>query len=284
MEEVTAAGQPVAYLESLLDRLACPLDNSVPLSAVRDAEGEIVALRSRDAEYRVVGNVPCLIPELGKGAGRDLPLWQGHQKKMWQEYQDGEEGVFTPEDDTMGRDVGEIIARSGCGLCLDVGCGALPWPVYMAASSEQVEWIGIDPFLGDVARRFPFVQGLGEYLPFLPDAFDGALYASTIYHLFEPKRSLSRLGSVLKPEGKLFVWYTGCRVGPRYFLWRGLRALGFARRYNDNYQWAFTHQSMRTLLAEAGFAVEDEVFLCETCPDFPTCDHPSEYLTVAHRV
>ena len=95
MEEVTAAGQPAAYLESLLDRLACPLDNSVPLSAVRDADGEIVALRSRDAEYRVVRNVPCLVPELGRGAGGDLPLWQGHQKKMWQEHQEGEEGVFS---------------------------------------------------------------------------------------------------------------------------------------------------------------------------------------------
>jgi SAM-dependent methyltransferase len=283
MEEVTAAGQPAAYLESLLDRLACTLDNSVPLSVVRDADGEIVALRSRHAEYRVVRNVPCLIPELGKGAGRDLPLWQGHQEKMWQEHQDGEEGVFTPEDDTMGRDVGEIIARSGGGLYLDVGCGALAWPVYMAASSEEVEWIGIDPFLGDVARRFPFVQGLGEYLPFLPEVFDGTLYASTIYHLLDPRRSLRCLGNVLKPKGKLFVWYTACRVGPRYYLWKGLRALGLALRYSKNFQRAFTPKSMRTLLAEAGFAVEDEVFLCKTCPDFPTCDHPSEYLTIAHR-
>jgi SAM-dependent methyltransferase len=283
MEGVTAAGQPAAYLESLLDRLACPLDNRVPLSAVRDTGGAIVALRSRDAEYRVIGNVPCLVPELGKGAGRDLPSWQGHQQEMWQEYQDGEEGVFTPEDDTMGRDVGEIIARSGGGLYLDVGCGALARPVYMAASSGQVEWIGVDPFLGDVARRFPFVQGLGEYLPFLPGTFDGALYASTIYHLLDPRRSLGRVGSVLKPEGKLFVWYTACRVGRRYYLWRGLRALGFARRCSENFQWAFTPKSLHTLLAGAGFAVEDEVFLCETCPDFPTCDHPSEYLAIARR-
>jgi len=284
MEEMTAAGQPAEYLESLLDCLACPLDNSVSLSAVRDAAGEIVALRSRDAEYRVVHNVPCLVPELGKGAGGDLPLWRAHQKKMWREYQDGVEGIFTSEGNTMGRDVGEIIARSGGRLCLDVGCGALAWPVYMAASSERVEWIGVDPFLGDAARQFPFVQGLGEYLPFLPEVFDGALYASTIYHQLEPRRSLRRVRSVLKPMGKLFVWYTASRVGPKYFVWRGLRALGFARRYNEDYQWAFTPKSLRTLLEGAGFAVEDEVFLCEACPDFSTCDHPSDYLIIAHRM
>ena len=284
MPEIVAAGQPVEYLESLLDCLACPLDNSVSLSAVQDATGKIVTLRSRDAEYRVVHNVPCLIPELGKGMGGDLPQWQTHQKKMWQEYQDGVEGVFTYEDNPMGREVGQIIARSGGRRYLDVGCGAMAWPVYMAASSECVEWIGIDPFFGDVARQFPFVQGLGEYLPFLPESFDGALYASTIYHLLNPQRSLRRVHSVLKPMGKLFVWYSASRADAKYVAWRALRALGFARLYDSDHQWAFTPKSLRTLIEGAGFAVEDEVFLCETCPDFSTCDYPSEYLVIAHRI
>lgn len=186
MEDVTTAGQPAEHLESLLEILACPLDNSVPLSAVRNDAGEVVALRSRDAEYPVVHNVPCLIPGLGVGAEDDLPLWQAHQRKMWREYQDGDEGIFTAEGHTMGRHVGEIIARSGGGLYLDVGCGALAWPAYMAASSGRVGWIGVDPFLGDATRQFPFVQGLGEYLPFLREVFDGALYAGTIYHLLDP--------------------------------------------------------------------------------------------------
>lgn len=284
MDEMTAAGQPPEYLESLLDILACPLDNSVPLSAVRNAAGEVVALRSRDAEYPVVYNVPRLIPGLGEGAGGALPLWQAHQSKMWQEYQDGDEGVFTHEDNEMGRHVGEIIAASGGRLCLDVGCGARPWPVYMAASSACVQWIGVDPFLGDAARRFPFVQGMGEYLPFRREVFDGALYASTLYHLLDPGRSLRRVHSILKPTGKLFVWYTASRLGRKYLIWRGLRTLGFARMYNENYQWAFTPRSLRTQLERAGFVVEDSVFLCESCEDFPTCKQPSEYLAIAHRL
>src|SRR5512139_3097013 len=119
MDEVTVAGQPAEALESLLGLLACPLDNSVPLSAVRNAAGEVVTLRSRDAEYPVVHNVPCLIPGLGKGARGDLPLWQAHQKKMWREYQDGDQGVFTSEGNPLGRHVGEIIAALGGGLWLD---------------------------------------------------------------------------------------------------------------------------------------------------------------------
>jgi ubiquinone/menaquinone biosynthesis C-methylase UbiE len=180
--------------------------------------------------------------------------------------------------------VGEVIAGSGGGLYLDAGCGARAWPVYMAASSGCVRWIGVDPFLGDAARRFPFVQGLGEYLPFLREVFDGALYASTIYHLLEPQRSLRRAYSVLKPMGKLFVWYTAIRPGREYLMWRGLRTLGVARMYNEDYQWAFTPKSLRTQLERASFVLEDEVFLCEGCSDFPRCDHASEYLAIAHRI
>ena len=284
MDEMTGASQPAEYLNSLLGYLACPLDNSVPLSPVRNAAGDVTALRSMDAEYQVVRNVPCLIPELGKGAGADLPLWQAHQSKMWREYQDGDEGVFTPEGNAVGRHVGEIIARSGRGLYLDVGCGALARPAYMAASSGCVEWIGVDPFFGDAARQFPFVQGLGEYLPFLREVFDGALYAGTIYHHLDPQRSLQRVHSVLKPMGKLFVCYTASRLGLKYLIWRALRALGFAWRYDKDYQWAFTLKSLRTQLERAGFVVEDNLFLCEGCPDFSTCDHASEHLTIAHRV
>ena len=284
MEDVTAASQPAEYLESLLDYLACPLDNSVPLSAVRNAAGEVVALRSRDAEYQVVHNVPCLVPRLEEGTGGDLPLWRARQKKMWQEYQDGAESIFTVESNVIGRHVGEIIARSGSGLYLDVGCGALAQPAYMATSNGSVEWSGVDPFLGKLTRQFPFVQGLGEYLPFRHGVFDGALYAGTIYHLLDPQRSLRRVHSILKPRGKLFVWYVASRLGRKYLVWRGLRLLGFARRYDEDALWAFTRKSLRTLIEAAGFVIEDQVFLCEVCPEFSTCDHANEYLTIAHRI
>ena len=283
MDEVTAAGQPAEALESLLELLACPLDNSVPLSAVRNAAGEVVALRSRDAEYPVLHNVPCLIPGLGEGAGDDVPLWQAHQKKMWREYQDGDQGVFTGEHNPIGRHVGEIIAALGGGLWLDVGCGARPWPVYMAASSGPVQWVGVDPFLGDAVRQFPFVQGMGETLPFRREAFDGALYASTLYHHLDPPRSLRRVHSIVKPGGKLFVWITAVRLGPKYLIWRGLQTLGYARMYSPDTQWAFTPRSLRTQLERAGFVVEEDVFLCESCEDFATCKHRSEHLAIAHR-
>lgn len=128
------------------------------------------------------------------------------------------------------------------------------------------------------------MQGIGEYLPFRPGAFDGALYASTIYHQLDPQRSLQRVRSVLKPMGKVFVWYTASRSRWRYWTWRGLRMLGSARMYSPDYQWAFTPRSLRAELERAGFVVEDSVFLCRVCSEFSTCKEPNEYLAIAHRL
>ena len=125
MADTTSAAQPAAHLEALLEILACPLDNSVPLSVLRSAEGDAVALKSKDAEYPVVQNVPRLIPDLGEDRRGDGPLWQAHQAKMWGEYQGGDDGVFTRDGNPIGRLVGEMIAGTGGGLYLDVGCGAL---------------------------------------------------------------------------------------------------------------------------------------------------------------
>ena len=283
MENVTNDSQPAEYLEMLLDYLACPIDNTIPLSAVRDASGKVTALKSRNAEYPIIHNVPCLIPKLEDSTKGNLPRWKRSQKKMWQEYQEGDKGIFTAEDNKMARRYGEIIAQSGGGLYLDVGCGALSWPMYMASSSDCVRWIGVDPFFGDAVRRFPFVQGLGEYLPFLPEVFDGAFYASTIYYLLDPQRSLKRVHSILKPLGKLFVFFHASRVGRRYLIWRVLRVLGFSQMFSEYCQWAFTPRSLRAQVERAGFSVENIVFLCEECSDFSTCKSRNEYLVIARR-
>ena len=285
MEHPTANTQPEGYLDLLLEVLACPVDNSISLTAIRNPDGEIVALKSKDREYPVVDNVPCMIPDLGESRSSGLTLWQKLQSAAWRDYQSGDEDVFSAEDDPMGHGVGQIISQTGGGLFLDVGCGALPLPGYMAVSRSCVSWIGIDPFFGDVSRQHPFVQALGECLPFQSQAFDGVLYAGTIDHVLDPLRSLERTRNIIKPEGKLYVWYVLRRVDPRYFVWKIMRTLGFAWRYNRNHQWAFTHKSLRTLIESAGFAIEEVVSICESyCPDYLTCSEPDEFLAIASCV
>jgi SAM-dependent methyltransferase len=281
MEEKRPVTQPAEYLEELLGYLVCPVEGS-PLTIHRDLNDQVVALRSRNGEYPVVENIPRLIPGLMEGTDRNLSLWRERQDQMWQDYQDGDEGVFSKEDEITGY-IGEIIAQAGEGLCLDVGCGALPLPGYMVASSGQTRWIGIDPFLGDAARDFPFAQGLGEYLPFRADVFDGVLYASTIYHQMDPKQSLERTRRVIRPDGKLYIWYEPQQINGRYIVWKTRQALGWPCNYSRSFRWAFTRPSLRALLKRAGWEVDDEVLLCIRCPDYATCRDPAAYLVVARR-
>lgn len=279
MEDTGGSGQSPEHLEELLGYLACPIDGS-PLTALRDAGGQVVALRSRNGKYPVINNVPCLIPDLSRDGDRDLQLWQERQDRMWQEYQAGDEDVFS-EDDEVTRYVGEIIAQVGQGLYLDVGCGALPSLPYMRAAGDHVRWIGIDPFFGDAVRDFPFAQALGEYLPFRGQVFDGVLYGSTIYHQKDPRQSLVRTRRVIKPHGKLFVWYEPARRDARYLAWTIRLALGWPCNYSPSLRWAFTVQSLRSLLQQTGWSVEEEVLLCVRCPSYATCRHPEAYLVIA---
>lgn len=279
MEGKNGGGQPPEYLEALLEYLACPIDGS-PLTTLRGAGGQVVALRSQNGVYPVVSNVPCMIPDLTGRADRDLALWQERQEQMWHDYQDGDDGVFSGEDEITCY-IAEIISQAEEGLFLDVGCGILPSPGYISASSRHIRWMGIDPFLGNATRDFPFAQAVGEYLPFRTQVFDGVLYASTIYHQKDPLESLVRARTVVKPQGKVFLWYEPHRRTTRYVVWRIREALGWPCNYSQSFRWVFTQDSLRSLLRRAGWAVEEEVLLCVRCPEYATCRRPAAFLVTA---
>ncbi len=92
------------------------------------------------------------------------------------------------------------------GLILDVGCGPQTYPSYLPESGRIV---GIDPLVGQQPRGFSFVQGIGEYLPFRDETFDSILYASSLDHIIDPKRSLTEAARCLKPEGHISLWIDG---------------------------------------------------------------------------
>ena len=263
--------QSEAHLAALLEILACPIDPASPLTPIRSPSGQVVALRSQNGEYPIVNNVPCMIPALLAPPDRNLTLWQEHQQQTW----------HFSEGDEVTQYIGEIITQAGGGLFLDVGCGVLPSPGYMAASGSDVHWIGVDPLLGDVARHFPFAQAVGEYLPFQDCTFDGVVYASTIYHQLDPRQSLERARRVLGPHGKLFLWYEPDRIDLRYSAWKIRQMLGWPCHYSKSARWAFTRNSLCSLLQRTGFALEEEVLLCVRCPDYPTCRKPEAFLVIA---
>jgi SAM-dependent methyltransferase len=285
MKDLAENGQPEEYLDILLQYLACPMDSSAALTAIRDPSGDVVSLQSGDREYPVVNNVPCMMPDLGERRSGAWELWEELLTKWWKAFGDRPEKEPSAEDDPVASYVGRMIGRSGGGLFLDIGCGTSSLPLYMDACGEIVEWIGIDPALGDVARHFPFVQGLAEYLPFRTGVFDGALYSLVLSNLLDPLQAMRQTRRALKPGGRVYVKYCVTRVDARYVVWKTMRSLGLPWRYNEFYQWVYTNQSVRVLLSKAGFAIEKVMLLCEICPYRARCeDVGTEFLAIGQRI
>jgi SAM-dependent methyltransferase len=98
------------------------------------------------------------------------------------------------------------------GRVLDVGCGPQVLPSY--APRQDGEFVGIDPLLGEQPRRFAFVKGIAEYLPFTDAAFDRVLFATSIDHVLSPRRAVAEAARVTKPGGTVVVWVSE-PVAPR---------------------------------------------------------------------
>jgi ubiquinone/menaquinone biosynthesis C-methylase UbiE/uncharacterized protein YbaR (Trm112 family) len=275
METQAPYTQPKPFLDVLMEYLACPIENTAALAPVQNPEGTIVSLKSRNGLFPVISNVPRMMPKTGARGGRTPALWKKLQEKIWSDFKAGysDFDFFSRNEDPLERAVGLMMDGIVRGALLDVGCGVTQLPGYMAVSDKETVWIGLDPYLGDEARWFPFVQGLAENLPFRPQSFDGVVFAGTLDHVIDPKLSLIRARSVIKPEGKLVVWNNLAPRSSRYIIWKVLRTLGLTARYDDYHQWQFSRRSLLGLLHATDFGIEEIIEI-----------KPGDYLVVARCV
>ena len=93
------------------------------------------------------------------------------------------------------------------GSVLDVGVGPQKIPTHMEfCFKKEVFFVGIDPIEGYQPRAFPYVKGLGEYLPFRNDLFDQVLLVTSIDHFIDPELSLKEAKRVIKNDGEICIW------------------------------------------------------------------------------
>ena len=168
-------------------------------------------------------------------------LWQKLQDLEWSMYKKSPVGVFSVDGlrgaEITGRVVNEVIPGK---TCLDVGSGALPLPYYMKVANK-VEFVGTDPYEGDVEKEYEFRCGTAESLLFMDEEFDGVLFATSLDHVRSPSMALDEAYRVLKVAGYLFIWITLRKNDGKYKNWR--RADKPAQ-YDDYHMWAFTHDDL----------------------------------------
>lgn len=193
---------------SLKDLLVCPVCHNRSLHEVKNEERLECSgcRRSYSFSAGVYNMTPLPLPD------EDLKSkWD-----TWQKLQDNGLVSYTtaPEFNlSIGdrEDAQAFKAFSGAsGLILDIGCGPQIRPSYLPDSGEV---IGMDPLIGQQPRGFSFLQGIGEYLPFPDQTFDHILYASSLDHIINPKRSLAEAKRCLKVGGRINIWIDGLGSG-----------------------------------------------------------------------
>ena len=93
------------------------------------------------------------------------------------------------------------------GLVLDVGVGPQKNPTHIKyCNKKNVQFIGIDPIVGEQPREFSFIRSLGEYLPFKSKLFDQVLFVTTLDHFIDPVIALKESKRVLKKDGEICIW------------------------------------------------------------------------------
>ena len=143
--------------------------------------------------------------------------WRAFQAKDWAGYKErgSARGYFSVPEFKSTELLADLLAGVE-GPVLDVGCGVLPMPNYLKKCKQPY---GIDPFPGDEVRGFPFVQAMGEALPFQSNWFAATFLMSSLDHTLSPRAVICECWRVLRKKGLLFIWYKNKWEKDAYHPW-----------------------------------------------------------------
>lgn len=93
------------------------------------------------------------------------------------------------------------LLKDAQGMFLDVGCDN----AYISRGmlDSGVQYVGLEPSQGS-SPEFR-VSGLGEFLPFADESFDGVSFQTSLDHIFDFQLALAEAKRVLKPGGRLYL-------------------------------------------------------------------------------
>lgn len=198
--------------ETLLNLLVCPkCKNSVHLTTqLVNSNGEILDGFLECAACGIVYPVKNGIPKLLVLDEIQVSNLQNDKFRLWEDKQ--QIYIAWVKKTWDGSPRAEALTESGrkllrkfiefgqpFGRILDVGCGGGSISPFI----PHCDYMGIDPIPREV--RFPFVQAMGEYLPFKDECFDTIIINGVLDHVMEPPKVLGEIRRCLKIQGHILV-------------------------------------------------------------------------------
>lgn len=208
-----------------------------------------------------------LIPSEGelKKTFRDkYDIWKILQAEGETSYQtDGPIGNFSHKDYGPGIALGKVIQQylNEDDKYLDIGCGLLEVPVYIGMQDKKDVFIGMDPIANGLPslykpRNFPFLQGIGDCIPFPNNSFNGVIFSSTLDHHIDPAVAIAEATRVTKKNGLIFIVETMRPKNLSYYIWKIKKLMAGVARYNRFHAWAFTKEDLLSIISKHPLKVE----------------------------
>ena len=209
----------------MLERLACPecknlyVEVKSPLTKNNEIIKGEISCSSCHREYPINEGIPNMLPD-------ELRLKKIPKESSWREwgkrlslFKQRMKG-WTEEDSRKTIAIYDELLRHFCpikGSALEVGCGN---GVVRHFLNRNAEYWGIDPekdwilhplhsFMEDIfpclKEPFPFIKGVGEYLPFRDESFDNVINIATLDHVNSPSQVFEESYRVLKDKGQMLL-------------------------------------------------------------------------------
>lgn len=112
-----------------------------------------------------------------------------------------------------------IAANVKGGTVLDIGCGVLPVPGYLAFPNKgDYQLVGIDP-INDKSFAGTRIVGCSEFTPFGDSTFDALVFATSLDHVCSLRQTMKESYRILKRGGKVVIWMSDRHVSVQNRFW-----------------------------------------------------------------
>ena len=134
-----------------------------------------------------------------------FPIWDELFENARAEYEKHPAASLSVEGNRSSAAFGKFLSLYAHGSVLDVGCGIQEFPSYLDGLVID-RLAGVDPLASQVERKFEFVQGFAEFLPWENEEFDLVVAATSLDHVVSLDMALSEIKRVLRPGGYFVTW------------------------------------------------------------------------------